>query len=461
MAEWKNKRVTILGLGRSGIATASYLAHRGAQVLISESQPREKANAKLVAELAGLKVESEFGGHSEKALSWPELVITSPGIGPRADVMVRARAQRKEVISDVELAFREAAGRVPFIGITGTNGKSTTTALISHILEKSGRLAPVCGNIGVPILSKLDGGPLDFLVVEVSSYQLEYSPTLAPFIGVWLNLTPDHIDWHGGLEQYISAKRSMFAHQGMDCYAVFNNDDPIVSATPTKAELFPFTLSETGREYMQGAYIEDGYLSYNFNARTRVVCSQKDLKILGRHNLENALAAISACCLAGLSEREIEQHLKSFRALEHRLEYVDTVDGVEFYNDSKATNTDSTIKALESFPEKTVVLIAGGKDKGTPLNDFVKAVKKYASGVILIGEASDRFDHALRSDGFSDIYPAATMEEAVELGGKLKKGPVVLSPACASFDMFRDFEDRGRVFKDLVRARGRASTPQF
>ena len=375
--------------------------------------------------------------------------------------MVRARAQRKEVISDVELAFRESAGRVPFIGITGTNGKSTTTALISHILEKSGRLAPVCGNIGVPILSKLDGGPLDFLVVEVSSYQLEYSPTFAPFIGVWLNLTPDHIDWHGGLEQYISAKRSMFAHQGMDCYAVFNNDDPIVSATPTKAEHFPFTLSDTGREYMQGAYIEDGYLSYNFNARTRVVCSQKDLKILGRHNLENALAAISACCLAGLSEREIEQHLKSFRALEHRLEYVDTVDGVEFYNDSKATNTDSTIKALESFPEKSVVLIAGGKDKGTPLNDFVKAVKKYASGVILIGEASDRFDHALRSDGFSDIYPAATMEEAVELGGKLKKGPVVLSPACASFDMFRDFEDRGRVFKDLVRARGRASTPQF
>jgi UDP-N-acetylmuramoylalanine--D-glutamate ligase len=244
----------------------------------------------------------------------------------------------------------------------------------------------------------------------------------------------------------------------MDCYAVFNQDDAIVSATATRAEQFPFTLESSGRDLMQGAYIDDGFLYYNYNARTRVVCNQKDLKILGRHNLENALAAISACCLAGLNEREIEQHLKSFRALEHRLEYVDTVDGVEFYNDSKATNTDSTIKALESFPEKTVVLIAGGKDKGTPLNDFVKAVKKYASGVILIGEASSRFDHALRNDGFNEIYPAANMEEAVELGGKLKKGPVVLSPACASFDMFRDFEDRGRVFKDLVRARGRSAT---
>lgn len=452
-----------MGLGRSGIATASYLAHRGAQVLISESQPREKANAKLVSELSGLKVESEFGGHSERALSWPELVVTSPGIPPRADVIVRARGMRKEVISDVELAFREAGDRVPFICVTGTNGKSTTTALISHILEKAGRLAPACGNIGVPILSKLDS-PLDYLVVEVSSYQLEYSPTLAPFVGVWLNLTPDHIDWHGGLDQYIAAKRSMFAHQKRDCYAVFNLDDPIVSATPTNAEQFPFTLNESGDQgstMIQGAYIEDGFLSYNYNARNRIVCHQKDLKILGRHNLENALAAISATCLAGLSEKEIEQHLKSFRALEHRLEYVDTIDGVEFYNDSKATNTDSTIKALESFPEKTVVLIAGGKDKGTPLNDFVKAVKKYASGVILIGEAAGRFDHALRNDGFDEIYPAANMEEAVELGGKLKKGPVVLSPACASFDMFRDFEDRGRVFKDLVRARGRTQTPSW
>lgn len=455
MADWNNKKVSILGLGRSGIAAASYLVKRGAKVLVSESQPKDKINPKLLAELNALPVESEFGAHSERCLSWSELVITSPGIPPHADVMLRAKAHRREVISDVELAYRECKDTVPFIAVTGTNGKSTTTALISYILEKAGRLAPACGNIGVPILSRLDSGPLDFLVVEVSSYQLQYSPTFAPYIGIWLNLTPDHLDWHGGLDPYIEAKRSMFAHQEMESYAILNQDDSVVATTRTKAELFPFTSLPAVNRGIQGAYLEDGFLCYSHNARTRVVCNQNDLRIIGKHNIENALAAISACCLAGLTEKEIEQHLCSFKALEHRLEFVETVDGVDFYNDSKATNTDSAIKALESFPEKSVVLIAGGKDKGTPLSDLIQSIKKYALGVILIGEAKERFERALREAGFNDIYVAATMEEAVQIGGKLKKGPVLLSPACASFDMFRDFEDRGRVFKDLVRARAR------
>jgi len=455
VADWKNKKVTILGLGRSGVAAASYLVKRGAKVLISESQPKDKCNSKLLAELNNLKVESEFGGHSERCLSWSDLVITSPGIPPRADIMQRARAHHREVISDVELAYRECKDSVSFIAVTGTNGKSTTTALISYILEKSGRLAPACGNIGVPILSRLDAGPLDFLVVEVISYQLEYSPTFAPHIAIWLNLTPDHLDWHGGLDQYIDAKRSMFGRQSLEDFAVLNQDDPVVAATRTRAEVFPFSISPDARSSIQGAYLEDGFLGYSYNARSRVVCSEKDLRIIGKHNVENALAAIAVCCLAGLTEKEIEQHLKTFKALEHRLEFVETVDGVDYFNDSKATNTDSAIKALESFPEKSVVLIAGGKDKGTSLVELIQSVKKYALSVILIGEAKDRFERALREAGFNDIYPADTMDEAVQIGGKLKKGPVLLSPACASFDMFRDFEDRGRVFKDLVRARAR------
>ncbi|MBS1997605.1 MAG: UDP-N-acetylmuramoyl-L-alanine--D-glutamate ligase, partial [Cyanobacteria bacterium SZAS LIN-2] len=202
---------------------------------------------------------------------------------------------------------------------------------------------------------------------------------------------------------------------------------------------------------IQGAYLKDGYLCYGHNARSRVACHTRDLKIIGKHNLENALAAISACCLAGMQQEDIEKSLTTFTALEHRLEYVDTVDGVQFYNDSKATNTDSTIKALESFPDQKVVLIAGGKDKGTSLNDLALSVKKHAASVILLGEAKDRIARALREIGFEEIYPVGTMEEAVRLGGKLKKGPVLLSPACASFDMFKDFEDRGHVFKDLVR----------
>ena len=451
VAEWKDKRITILGLGRSGLAAASYLSKRGAKVLVSESKPREKVSDEMVAELEAMGVESEYGGHSHRATSWAELIITSPGIPPYAEVIKNARAQQKDVIADIELAYRELKGKVPFIAITGTNGKSTTTALISYMLESSGLKAPACGNIGKAILNFLDSGHLDYLVVEVSSYQLEYSPTFAPDIAIWLNLTPDHLEFHGGLDNYVEAKRALFAHLPPSSYAVFNIDDPVVASTPTQAEIFPFSVSPEAMVSIQGAYLKDGFLCYGHNARARVACDVRNLKIIGKHNLENALAAISACCLVGMSQEDIEKSLTSFTALEHRLEYVDTVDGVEYFNDSKATNTDSTIKALESFPDRKVVLIAGGKDKGTSLNDLAQSVKKHASSVILLGEAKERIERALRDVGFEEIYPVGTMEEAVQLGGKLKKGPVLLSPACASFDMFKDFEDRGHVFKDLVR----------
>ncbi len=455
MADWKDKRITILGLGRTGLATAAYLAKRGARVLVSEAQPREKVADNLVSQLTSLGAEMEFGEHSQRAIAWPELIITSPGVPPYSDVIKRARSLGKDVIADVELAFRELKGKVPIIAVTGTNGKSTTTALISYILERSGLKAPACGNIGKAVLNFIDGSHLDYLVIEMSSYQIEYSPTFAPEIGVWLNLTPDHLDFHGGLDGYVEAKRSMFAHMPRTSFAVLNQDDPVVASTATDAEIFPFSLSTEAKVSIQGAYLSDDFLCYAHNARTRVVCHVRDLKIIGKHNIENALAAISACCLAGLQENQMDNYLTSFTALEHRLEYVDTVDGVEFYNDSKATNTDSTIKALEAFPDRKVVLIAGGKDKGTPLYDLALSIKKCAASVILLGEAKVRFERALRESGFEDIYPVGTMEEAVQLGGRLKKGPVLLSPACASFDMFKDFEDRGRVFKDIVRARAR------
>lgn len=473
-ATWKNKRVTILGIGRSGVATASYLSARGAQILVSESQPREKVKSDLLSRLAQMpNVEVELGGHSERSVSWPEIIITSPGIPPRADVITRARSLRKEVISDVELCYREtrqkASGKdesilgnsspaadnaIPIIAITGTNGKSTTTSLVSYILEFAGRNAPACGNIGVPVLSCLENGNRpDFLVMEVSSYQLEYAPTFAPHIGVWLNLTPDHVDWHGNLDAYVQAKQSMFKHQDLSDFAVLNMDDSLVASTNGPGEFFPFSVSGECENAIQSAYLQDGFFCANYNGKSRVICHESELKIIGKHNQENALAAISACLLAGLSEMEIKAGLTTFTALEHRLEFVATVDGVDYYNDSKATNTDSTIKALESFPSNKVVLIAGGKDKGTSLNDFVQVVRKYAAGVILIGEAKERFERALRNGGFKEVYTVATLEEAVSLGGKLKKGPVLLSPACASFDMFKDFEDRGRVFKELVHTR--------
>jgi UDP-N-acetylmuramoylalanine--D-glutamate ligase len=465
VTDWKNKRVSILGIGKSGVAAAAYLSARGAKVLITESQVKDKVKPEWLQKLATMPVECEFGGHSERSITWPEIIITSPGIPPRADVIMRARALNKELISDIELAYRESNAEglpaVPIIAITGTNGKSTTTALVSFMLEFAGRNAPACGNIGVPVMSCLESTRPDFLVMEVSSYQLEYAPTFAPFIGAWLNLTPDHVDWHGSLDAYIDAKRSMFKHQALTDYAVLNMDDPVVASTIGSGEFYPFSVTGECENALQGAFMQDDFLCYSYQGRTRMVCHKNDLRIIGRHNQENALAAIAICSLAGLTDKEIKAGLTTFVALEHRLEFVATVDGVEYFNDSKATNTDSTIKALESFPDRKVVLIAGGKDKGTSLNEFVQIVKKHVSSVILIGEAKDRFDRALKSAGFNEVYPVASLEEAVELGGKLKRGPVLLSPACASFDMFRDFEDRGRAFKELVhtRAKQMAASP--
>lgn len=438
------------------MAAAAYLSKRGAKVTVSESSAADEKRTEQAKELQKLGVKTEFGEHSDDAIRSAELIVTSPGIKPSAEVIQRASSLGKEVICDVELTFRET--RIPIIAVTGTNGKSTTTALISFILEKSGRRAPACGNFGIPILNQLELNP-DFLVVEISSYQLHYCTHFAPKIAVWMNLTPDHLDWHGGLQQYIEAKQRLFAHQQPDQYAVLNMDDPIVAKTKTRSEVFPFSVKSTLDHCVQGAFMKDGYLVYRRGGRSLIVCHKDELQIIGDHNLENALAAISACALAGVSRDDIETYLKEFKALEHRLEYVETVNGIAFYNDSKATNPESAIKALEAFGDKRVVLIAGGRDKGTPLGDFVHAVRNHASAVILIGEAKQRFDEALKESGVANIYPADSMDEAIALGEKLNQGPVLLSPACASFDMFKDFEDRGRVFKDIVRSRVQKVAP--
>ncbi|HEY9678239.1 MAG TPA: UDP-N-acetylmuramoyl-L-alanine--D-glutamate ligase [Drouetiella sp.] len=445
-----------MGLGRSGIATAKYLATNGADVWLSEAEETPD-KAQKAKSLKALGVRVEFGKPNDEFAQFGEFIVTSPGIKPDHEIFLKAKELGREVISDVELAFRET--RTPIIAITGTNGKSTTTALISHILEKSGRVAPACGNIGYPVLDQLERRP-DYLVIEVSSYQLHYTSKFAPFIGIWLNLTPDHLDWHGSLDEYIKDKRKLFLNQKPDQYSVLNMDDATVAATPGRSEVFPFSPTTELDSSVQGAFMKDGYLAYRFRGRTRIVCHQSELQILGQHNLENALAAISACAIVGVDPSEIELYLKEFAGLEHRLEFVATINGVKYYNDSKATNTDSAIKALESFPSDKVVLIAGGKDKGTALGDFVHSVKSHASAVILIGEAKERFANALKEGGVENIYPVDTLEEAVDLGGKLNLGPVVLSPACASFDMFKDFEDRGRVFKDIVRARLQKVAPK-
>jgi UDP-N-acetylmuramoylalanine--D-glutamate ligase len=452
---WKGRKVTVLGLARSGTSAAEYLLKRGARVLVSERSQAEGDKVAEVERLKKLGAEVETGGHSEQAISQCDLIVVSPGIPPNAEVLTRAQNLGKEVVCDIEIAYREtqaAEKRIPMIGITGTNGKSTTCALTSHILESAGYVAPSCGNIGIPILDQLERNP-DFLVVEVSSFQLHYCPTFAPYIGVWLNLTPDHLEWHGSLEAYIADKQKMFNNQRVDQYAVMNVDDPIIAKFYPSSEVFPFSVESEQKKAIQAAFIQDDFLWYRLDGMTNMVCRRDELKIMGKHNLENALAAISITGLLRLSVDQIASGLKSFHALEHRLEFVATIDGVDFYNDSKATNPTSTIKALEAFGNRKIVLIAGGKDKGTPLDELVEAAHKHTTEVILLGEAKQRFHEAFEEKKYRNIHSVNSLEEAVELGRSLKRGPVVLSPACASFDMFKDYEDRGRVFKNLVNAR--------
>lgn len=448
MTYWKNKKVLVLGLGRSGVSAAEYLVKRGASVLLSESsQPNESRQADI-QKLKELGVEVEVGGHSKTALDFAELAVVSPGIAPGSDVIRELEKRKVDIICDVELAARET--KIPIIGITGTNGKSTTTAVISHILATAGLRAPACGNFGVPVLDELEKMP-DYLVAEISSYQLHYTNTLSPKVAVWTNLTPDHIEWHGNLQNYREAKQKLFAQQQANQYAILNEDDPIVKDFQPASEIFSFAVESPMDHAIQCAFMQHGFLSYRIDGRTQILCHQDDLKIIGKHNLENALAAVSVAAVLNIEFEKIVEGLKSFPGLEHRLEYIDTVNGVKYYNDSKATNPNSTIKALEAFGDEKVVLIAGGKDKHTPLDELVYCIKKHASDVVLIGEAKDRFQQALKASGFNSIHISQSMEDAVTTAAQIGKGPVVLSPACASFDMFKDFEDRGRVFKHLVR----------
>ena len=449
MTDWSNEKVLVLGLGRSGISAAEYLAKRKAQVLLSESGEARESMQSQVDKLKALGVELEFGGHSERAKDWGKLVVVSPGIAPSSEIISELKAKGKDIICDVELAFRET--KVPFIGITGTNGKSTTTALVSHILSCAGHKAPACGNIGVPILDELEKQP-DYLVTEISSYQLHYCDKLSPFVAVWTNLTPDHIEWHGNLQSYTEAKQKLFAQQRSNQYAVLNADDPIIADFRPASEIFQFSVNTQLEAAIQCAFMQYDFLVYRVSGRTQILCNKDDLKIIGKHNLENALAAISVAGVLNVPIEKIIEGLKTFPGLEHRLEYVDTINGIKYYNDSKGTNPNSTIKALESFGQK-LVLIAGGKDKHTPLDELVASIKQHASDVILLGEAKERFKRALNDAGFQSVQIVQSMEEAVELASGMNKGPVVLSPACASFDMFKDFEDRGRVFKNLVRSR--------
>lgn len=430
-------KVLVLGLSKSGIAAAKFLKKHGYDVYLTESKSIEPD-----AELEKMGIHIETGGHSLKFVDGSEFAVTSPGIPPYSIIIELLRLKNIPVISELELAYRMSD--TPFVAITGTNGKTTTTALTAHIFERRFR-AKACGNIGQPPCDMADD-KLDYYVCEMSSYQIAMSPTLTPFISVWTNFTPDHIDWHQGIENYFAAKAKIFKAPQAPKFAVLNACDERLKNFEADGTVFWFGERKTGN----CCYRKDGEFIYENNGVVEFVMPVADCPLVGEHNYQNTECAIICAKLAGIDNETIIEAIKDFKSPAHRLEFVAEKDGISFYNDSKATNPEAAIVAIKSFNNKNVVLLAGGRDKNTSLKEFCDEVKAHIKTVILIGEAADRFEKNLKNSGFENILTENSMQSAINRAIDLKPDVVLLSPACASFDMFKSYEERGDVFKDYV-----------
>jgi UDP-N-acetylmuramoylalanine--D-glutamate ligase len=441
-------RPLVVGAARSGLASARLLARHGLPVVVCDRRPAAEA-AEADRELERLGVARAFGRDDEGLLAGRDVVVWSPGIPIDHPLARAARAAAIPVISELELGY--LAAHAPMVCVTGTNGKSTTTDLVGTLVRTAGREVAVCGNIGRAVCEVAeDVGPAGLLVVEVSSFQLEAVDRLKPRIATWLNLTPDHLERHGDFDGYGAAKQRLFARQDEEDWAVWNADDPEVTRRRTGAAR---ALEFSARAPVgEGAFVRDGEIVLAWRGGTERVMSASELRLRGAHNLANVLAALATVLPLEIAPGVLRETLRAYGGLEHRLEPVATIEGVEFVNDSKATNAASLEVALKSF-ERPVVLIAGGRDKGQDFAPLAPLVRSAAAHLVLIGEGAERIAAAWRG---VPVTRADGLDEAVAAAFRVARGTrppltVLLSPACASFDMFHDFEDRGRRFKDTVR----------
>jgi UDP-N-acetylmuramoylalanine--D-glutamate ligase len=446
MMELNNKRVLVVGLGKSGVASALFLKARGARVTVSDNKSGDELRNEIPALLDhGITVET--GGHGERTFREQDLIVVSPGVPVDAPMLQQARSLGEAVIGEIELAAQFLRG--PIVAITGSNGKTTTTALTGEIMTAGGLPTLVGGNIGTPAISLVERDkPETVIVLEVSSFQLETIQTFHPKIAVVLNVTPDHLDRHRTFEAYTDAKARMFENQGGEDFAVLNADDPTCEAMAarTRAKVFWFSRQ---KEVKQGAWERDGKVLFRDGERQREIMLGSEIPLKGAHNLENVLAAVCAGALMGCAPEKIREAVREFKAVEHRLEFVATIRGVDYYNDSKATNVDATIKALESFPAN-IHLILGGKDKGSDysvLNDLLRQRVKRA---YTIGAAAEKIESQIKG---IEVVHAQTLENALRKANSVAEAGdvVLLAPACASFDQFKSYEHRGQAFKEIVR----------
>lgn len=443
--------ILIIGAARSGVASAEYLLSIGKQIVISDMNT--KLAEDVETQLGHASVSYVWGKQPDVAALQPELIVMSPGVPLSIPPVVKARELGIPVISEPELAFRYSD--VPFVAITGTNGKTTTTTLTAFLLEKEGRKVVAGGNIGLPLISQCPKmSANDIVVAEMSSFQLESVDSFCPKVAVVMNLTPDHLDRHKTMEAYAAAKANIFKNQGPEEYLLLNKDDAIVAAMAAGAKSHVYYFSQ--QEILdEGIWLEDGNLVYRLdkNGAPQVLIPAAEIGIVGSHNWQNAMAASLAALLMGQQPEIIAERLRAFKGVAHRMEPVATIDGVLYVNDSKGTNPDSTEKALGSYGKRPIVLIAGGRNKGSDMAVLVPLMRAHCRGVVLVGEATGDFIDAFERTGYTDYVCADSFEDAVAKAREMaQSGDVVLlSPACASWDMFDNFEQRGDLFKELVK----------
>ena len=459
--QFEGKRVAVVGLARSGVAAVHLLQAAGAVVTVADRKER----AELLGVLNTIEesaIDVVLGNSYETALAMAELVVISPGVPYRMEALERVRRRGVKVISELDLASRFMP--VPILALTGTNGKSTTVTMIGKMLQTSGKQVFVGGNLGtafseaaIQSLREMKDGrpcPYDAAVVEVSSFQLETVEQFHPWIAGILNVTVDHQDRYESIAEYIAAKNRIFENQAPSDFALFNIDDPRVSALRhgVKSRTFGFTRRPPlPSDLVGGTYLEHGRIMTTIDGQTQEICPRNELKIIGDHNVENAMAAAAYALLSGCPLDDVRRVLREFPGLEHALEIVRDRRGVRFINDSKGTNVDATLKALHSI-DQPIWLIAGGRDKGGDFSRLATAIRQRVKRLILIGEAAPLLADAVQD--YRAIERPASLREAVELAASgASPGDVVLmSPACASFDMFADYQDRGRQFKSAVQS---------
>jgi UDP-N-acetylmuramoylalanine--D-glutamate ligase len=422
------------------------LKSRGARVTVSDSKPEAELRDEILLLLEhGITVET--GGHGDRTFRGQDLIVVSPGVPVDAPQLVQARNLGEPVIGEIELAAQFLAG--PIVAITGANGKTTTTSLAGEIIAAGNFSTLVGGNIGTPAISFVDqAGAATWTVLEVSSFQLETIVAFHPRIAVVLNITPDHLDRHKTFDNYVNAKARIFENQRTEDFSILNADDPTAAALAgrTRAQVIWFSRK---KEVERGAFARGGHLYFRDGSEEREIMPLAEIPLKGAHNLENVLAGVSVGMIVGCDGQQVRQAVRNFKAVEHRLEFVARVAGVDYYNDSKATNVDATIKALESFPAN-IHLILGGKDKGSDYSVLHELLRDRVKRVYTIGAAASKIESQLRD--VAEIEHSETLENAIRHASEsaVAGDIILLAPACASFDQFQSYEHRGRVFKETV-----------